>query len=381
MATTKQADKDTLLQQLQGFIDDPQYAPANLKRGDIIEGTIVAMRKGMLIVDIKAKSEGIVAGKELQTQESDISMLKPGDKLLVYVLNPENDKGQIELSLKRTDVMRKWNRLEQAQKEGEVIPVSVLEANSGGVLVDVYKGLAGFIPTSQLDSTRLYSTGEMENRQELVQQIPVKLNQLIGQEILTKIIEIDKEKNRIILSEKLVVNAGDIQKREDTLRSIKIGSVLEGEVTGITPFGVFVNAQGVEGLVHLSEMSWNKVLDPSDLYKIGDKVKVQLIGLSDNGKRVAYSIKRLQDDPWGETISKYKVGEIVKGKIQKVVDYGAFVEIEEGLNGLIHISELSADLVEDPNKIVHPGDEVMVKILSISPVERHLGLSLKRAQQ
>jgi len=203
---------------------------------------------------------------------------------------------------------------------------------------------------------------------------------LVGDKIQTRIIELDREKNRIILSEKMVTQSRDLEQREKTLSKVKEGDVLEGTVSGITPFGIFVNAEGLEGLVHLSELSWDKVEDIGSLYSVGSKVNVMVIGLSDGGKRVAYSVKRLLKDPWAEAIAKYKMGDIVKGKVQKVVPYGAFVRIAEGLNGLIHISELSDKLVKDPADIVKVGEEVDVKILSISSTERHLGLSLKGAR-
>ncbi len=178
----------------------------------------------------------------------------------------------------------------------------------------------------------------------------------------------------------MVTQSRDLEQREKTLNKVKEGDILEGTVSGITPFGVFVNAEGLEGLVHLSELSWDKVEDIGSLFQVGSKVNVMVIGVSDGGKRVAYSIKRLLKDPWAEAISKYKIGDVVKGKVQKVVPYGAFVRIAEGLNGLIHISELSDKLVKDPADIVSVGDDVAVKILSISSTERHLGLSLKGAK-
>jgi ribosomal protein S1 len=204
---------------------------------------------------------------------------------------------------------------------------------------------------------------------------------LIGEGIKTRIIELDREKNRIILSEKRVTQEGDAEQREETLRKTKEGDVLEGTVSGITPYGIFVNAQGLEGLVHLSELSWDKVEDVGSLYKVGDSIEVMVIGISDGGKRVAYSVKRLQKDPWSEAISQYKVGDVVEGEVQKVVPYGAFVRIGKGLNGLIHISELSDKLVKDPKDIVSADQSVKVKILSISSTERHLGLSLKAVDQ
>jgi ribosomal protein S1 len=177
----------------------------------------------------------------------------------------------------------------------------------------------------------------------------------------------------------MVTQSRDLEQREKTLNKVKESDVLIGTVSGITPFGIFVNAEGLEGLVHLSELSWDKVENIDSIYSVGDKVNVMVIGISDGGKRVAYSVKRLLKDPWAEAISKYKVGDVVKGEIQKVVPYGAFVRIGEGLNGLIHISELSDKLVKNPEDIVKEGQAVDVKILSISSTERHLGLSLKGA--
>ncbi|NLE30946.1 30S ribosomal protein S1 [Candidatus Dojkabacteria bacterium] len=179
----------------------------------------------------------------------------------------------------------------------------------------------------------------------------------------------------------MVTQARDLEKRAATLKKVKEGDVLEGTVSGITPFGIFVNAQGLEGLVHLSELSWDKVEDIGAIYTVGNSVKVVVIGLSDGGKRVAYSVKRLQQDPWSQAISKFKIGDVVDGVVQKVVPYGAFIRIGEGLNGLIHISELSDKLVKNPEDIVKVGQEVKVKILSISSTERHLGLSLKASSE
>jgi small subunit ribosomal protein S1 len=204
---------------------------------------------------------------------------------------------------------------------------------------------------------------------------------MIGEELKVKVMEINREKNKVILSEKSAYSDVDAGLRNETLSTLKVGDTLEGSVTGIAPFGLFINAQGLEGLVHLSEISWDKVTDPSAFYKVGDEVKVQVLGLQDNGKRVAYSIKRLVPDPWKNIVKKYKVGQIVEGEVKSIADYGVFVKIEDGLNGLVHISELSNKLVKHPSKIVNVGDKIKVMIISISNDDRHLGLSLKRVQK
>ena len=375
--------QDPEYSRLNDFLDDNSNKLKQLSRGDIVEGEVVDVNinNGVVIVDVGYKSEGIIAGRELKSDTLDWTKLQVGDKVLVYVVKPEDEKGQLILSIRRTQQASAWLSLENAKKNNEVVEAVVVESNNGGLIVEIGKGIRGFIPTSQLDATRVYANGVRQVGRDISSKVQKRLNSLIGEKIKTRIIELDREKNRIILSEKMVTQARDIEKRTETLKKVKEGDILEGTISGITPFGVFVNAQGLEGLVHLSEISWDKVEDIGVLYSVGNNVRVMVIGLSDGGKRVAYSIKRLQEDPWSKAISKYKIGDIVDGVVQKVVPYGAFVRIGEGLNGLIHISELSDKLVKDPGDIVKVGQKVKVKILSISSTERHLGLSLKETSE
>jgi len=367
----------SLYSELDQFLTDSSHKIKQLSRGDIVEGEVVDINNGVVIVDVGFKSEGVVAGKELKSDTLDWTTLKKGDAILVYVVKPEDDKGQLVLSIRRTQQASAWLALENAKKSNDVVEATVVESNNGGLIVEIGKGVRGFIPTSQLDATRVYANGVRQVGKDISSRVQKRLNSLIGESIKTRIIELDREKNRIILSEKMVTQARDLEKRAQTLKKVKESDVLEGTVSGITPFGIFVNAQGLEGLVHLSELSWDKVEDIGAIYTVGDKVNVMVIGLTDGGKRVAYSVKRLQQDPWAKAISQFKVGDVVDGEVQKVVPYGAFVRIGEGLNGLIHISELSDKLVKNPEDIVKSGQKVKVKILSISSTERHLGLSLK----
>ena len=378
---TKSTDvKDTsLYSELDQFLADSSHKIKQLTRGDIVEGEIVDINNGVVIVDVGYKSEGVIAGKELKSDTMDWTTLKTGDKILVYVVKPEDDKGQLVLSIRRTQQASAWLALENARKNNDVVEATVVESNNGGLIVEIGKGIRGFIPTSQLDATRVYANGIRQVGKDISSRVQKRLNSLIGESIKTRIIELDREKNRIILSEKMVTQARDLEKRAQTLKKVKESDVLKGTVSGITPFGIFVNAQGLEGLVHLSELSWDKVEDIGSIYTVGDQVNVMVIGLTDGGKRVAYSVKRLQQDPWAQAISQFKVGDVVDGEVQKVVPYGAFVRIGKGLNGLIHISELSDKLVKNPEDIVKTGQKLKVKILSISSTERHLGLSLKAA--
>ncbi|MCD4811217.1 S1 RNA-binding domain-containing protein [bacterium] len=381
MANVKKNVSKDMYSQLDQYLEDTSKQIKQFSKGDIVKGLVVDIRDGLVIVDVGYKSEGIVAGRELKSDTLDWTKLVPGEKVLVYVVKPEDDEGQLVLSIRRTQQASAWLNLEKAKKESEIVETVVVEANNGGLIVEISQGIRGFIPTSQLDATRVYASGVRQVGKDISSKVQERLNALVGEEIKTRIIELDREKNRIILSEKRVTQEGDAAQREKTLRKTQEGDELEGTVSGITPYGIFINAQGLEGLVHLSELSWDKVEDVGAFYKVGDPIKVMVIGISDAGKRVAYSIKRLQMDPWAKAISQFKVGDIVDGEVQKVVQYGAFVRIGKGLNGLIHISELSDKLVKSPGDIVAIGQEVKVKILSISSTERHLGLSLKAVDQ
>ncbi|MCA9386710.1 30S ribosomal protein S1 [Candidatus Dojkabacteria bacterium] len=363
---------ETLLNQ----IKTPQtYTP-----GDVISGTVMHSDENMMLIDVGARSEGVVAGKELKLDGKKV-IKKVGEKVLVYVVTPENKAGQVELSIRKTGDELKWHELQEAKENDDSIMVKVLEANTGGVIVEIGGGLRGFVPSSQLKNSRIYTNVEYENKEDATKKLQSKLAQMIDEELEVKVMEIDREKNRVILSEKWVYSEGDLEQRNETLDGLKVGDVLTGKVTGIAPFGLFVNAEGLEGLVHLSEISWDKVSNPGDFHKVGDDVEVQVIGLNDGGKRVAYSIKRLKSDPWKDIVQKYKVGELVEGVVSSIADYGAFVKVEDGLNGLIHISELSHNLVKDPRNILKIGEKIKVMIISISNEDRHLGLSLKRLQK
>lgn len=363
--------------EIDSYLDSLENPPKSFEKGQIVTGQVVKIKPGQIIVNVGGRTEGVVSGRETKLEGKKMD-IKPGDDILVYVMKEQNEQGQIELSIRKTGVAREWHTLEKAEKEGLPVKVSVIEANTGGVIVDIGGGLRGFVPTSQLKHSRIFPTAGYSNKEEATAELQGMLADLIGIELEVRVIEIDREKNRVIFSEKLVGDEANAEKRQATLAKIKAGDELEGEVTGIAPFGLFVNAGGLEGLVHLSEISWDKVSNPADFHKVGDKVKIQVIGVEEDGKRVAYSIKRLQKDPWDKIVKSYKVGQKVKGTVTKVVEYGAFVRVDDSVNGLIHISELSDKLVKNPGEIVKEGQELELEIISISKEDRHLGLSLKR---
>ncbi|PIY17266.1 30S ribosomal protein S1 [Candidatus Dojkabacteria bacterium CG_4_9_14_3_um_filter_150_Dojkabacteria_WS6_41_13] len=351
-----------------------------LKTGDIVEGVVINKDPGVLVVDVGGRSEGLIAGRELKSKVVDVDAIKVGDPILVYVVYSESKDGSLVLSLKRTEEVRIWFDLEKSSRNGDILDATVVEVNTGGVICELYEGVRGFIPTSQLDPARIFESGKKMYGKDVTSVVQQRLTQLLGEKIKVKIIELDRERSRIILSEKQVTFGSDMAAKEKLLKKIKEGDILDGKVTAITPYGIFVNTSGLEGLVHLSELSWDKVTDVGRLYNVGDDVKVMVLEIKEGGRRIAYSVKRLIDDPWKGRIKKYKIGEVVDGVVEGVVEYGAFVRIDDGINGLIHISELSDKLVRNPSDIVSPGQEVKVSILSISETERHLSLSLKRVK-
>lgn len=331
------------------------------KRGDVVGGVITDVNKHMVLVDIGAKTEGMVVDQEYEATMDLISDLHVGDKVSVYVISPENDRGQILLSLKRAATDRKWEQFTEFMETGKVVAVKGLEINRGGMIVAV-DTLRGFVPSSQFGKEYL---GKMEK--------------LLNRDFDVKVIEVDKIKNRLIFSEREVSEAQAIQNRNRALDVIKVGDIYEGVVSGIMPFGAFVTVtvplEGekekigqVEGLVHISEISWEKVNDPNDYFTQGDRVKVKVLGI-DNGK-LNLSVKQLTDDPWKNILKKYEVGTTVKGRVTRVEPFGVFVTLEPGVDGLIHISKIDAG--HEPEV----GKEIDVIVDSVDVDNRRMSLGV-----
>lgn len=346
------------------------------KKGDIAEGVIEKVGKGYVVVKIDGVYDAVVSNSELVKIEG--KETKVGDKVKVFVIKPEDEYGNMIVSQRRTTVGQKWEMLEDAFKNDQAIPVSVVEVNSGGVIVNA-EGIVGFIPTSHLDPNKVYRLEtEGLSKDEIQKELSRRLAELIGTKLNVKVMEIDKEKNKVIFSERLALSDQSSELLAETLKNIKTGDILSGVVTAVTSYGIFVNAEGLDGLVHVSEISWDKVENPGNFAKVGDKVKVKLIDMSEDGKRVAYSMKQLSEDPWDEVSEEYKVGGKVKGTITEVEDYGVIVKIGQGVTGLIHKSELSDEIIGDPKDVVKVGQEIEAVILTISPSERKMGLSIKK---
>jgi len=334
------------------------------KRGDVIKGMVTEVRKRLVLVDIGAKTEGLVIDKEAEAAAALIQTLSVGDEIEVFVKNPENDQGQILLSLRQAADDKRWELFSEWLETGKPIEIKGLETNKGGLIVLV-DGMRGFVPASQFSQEYLG-----------------KMDKLIDKTFKAQVIEVDREQNRLIFSEKIVSEAGEIAKKGEALKKIKKGDVLEGVVSGIMPFGVFVTIkveisddkdedQGkLEGLIHISEISWEKVDDPNKYYKVGDKVKVQVIGIEEDTSKLNLSVKRLANDPWQSIEKNYAEGTQHKGTVVRLAPFGVFVNFEAGIDGLIHISKMPA------GREFKVGEEVDVYVEMLDKENRRMSLGV-----
>jgi small subunit ribosomal protein S1 len=350
----------------------------SLKHGDVVEGTVVRIDKDEMLVDIGAKSEGVVSNRELYGRNSETQPeLSIGDTVLVYVLQPESQEGHAVLSLRRAGLERKWRGMQEQFDEGVIIEAPVIDHNKGGLIVDC--GIRGFVPISQIvDFPR---RPQNDQPRDAAQEIAEKLQPYVGRKLRLKILEVNRKANRLILSEKVALYEERREKRDELFSSLQVGQKVTGTVRSIAPFGVFVDLGGIDGLVHKSELSWNKVNNPEAGYQIGEEVEAEVIDINHERGRISLSIRRLQPDPWQSTVADLKVGDIVDGTVTKIVNFGAFVRVKDGLEGLIHISELSHQRVAHPGDVVHEGQTLKLKVISLDSERHRLGLSLKQAEE
>jgi len=339
-----------------------------LELGAITEGTVVTIAKNKVLVDLNGLATGIIAGKELRDSGDTFANLKIGDKVKAAVIDTEGKDGHIILSLHKAAQYQTWEMLEEALNSEKTLSVTVQEANKGGLLLEM-DGIKGFIPVSQL-SPEYYPRVNKANSEEILK----RLQKLIGQQFNVKVLSVDKQSGKMILSEKKA-HEEQFKKSFDKL---KVGQVIKGRVSGVVDFGIFVTFEGVEGLVHISEITWDKVENPADHAKVGDDVEAMIIGI-ENGK-ISLSMKRLLPDPWVKAAERYKVGDVSKGLVTKISNFGVFVRLDDDINGLIHISEISHQKVEDPTKFVKIGEEVEIKVIAVEVEEHRIGLSLKAMQ-
>ncbi|MFA5991097.1 MAG: S1 RNA-binding domain-containing protein [Candidatus Doudnabacteria bacterium] len=336
-----------------------------LKAGDMVEGALISVGKNEVYVDLEGYGIGVVRGRELYDDEATLSALKPGDKIFVSVVEPENKEGIVELSLRQAGQERVWQTLRDKMESKEVVRSKILEANKGGLMVEI-NNVMGFLPVSQL-SLEHYPRVEDGDKNRILSVLQSYIGQLFDVQIITA----DNAEEKLIVSEKAVFE----KEMENRLGMLKLGMVVEGIITGVVDFGAFVKFGELEGLVHISELAWQRIENPKDIVKVGQKVTAKVISI-DKG-RVSLSIKQLLEDPWLEAVKKYQIGQAVTGKVAKIMPFGVFVELDKDIQGLAHVMELSHDTIKNPEEVLKVGEEKEFKIISIEPAEHRLGLSIK----
>ena len=331
--------------------------------GDVVTGKVVRIDADEVLVDIGYKSEGVIPSNELSIRKSanPHDEVELGEEVDALVLTKEDQDGRLIMSKKRARFERAWRRIEAAQESGEPIPGSVIEVVKGGLIIDL--GVRGFLPASLVD----------------IRRVP-NLDDFLGQKIECKVIELNRSRNNVVLSRRAVLEEERKEVRQQILDRLQPGMVVEGAISNIVDFGAFVDLDGIDGLIHISELSWSHVNHPSEILSIGDTVRVKVLDIDRDRQRISLGLKQTQEDPWQRVVDTYNVGDELEGKVTKVVTFGAFVEILDGVEGLVHISELAPHHVENPREIVQPGDDIRVKILEIDSERRRLSLSAKRVE-
>lgn len=348
----------TLLEQ-QGDLLIPQV-------GSTIEGIVIGTGKNEVQLDVNGIMTGVVRGPELFDESGEFSNLSTGDTVSATVLELENENGQVELSFRQAGHRKAWLHLIELMKSNEVVDAEIVDANKGGLIIRVGR-VAGFLPVSQL-SVEHYPRVEGGNKTKILE----RLGEYVSQMFRVKVIDVDEAEEKLIVSEKVA----RADQQQEKISQYKVGDVVEGKVTGVVDFGAFIEfGDNLEGLVHISEIAWQRIDDPKDYIKVGDEVKAEIISI-DNSK-ISLSIRKLITDPWLIVSEKYKIGDTVKGEVIKINPFGAFVELDNDIHGLAHISELSYKKLSSPTEVVKEGEEYEFKVISIEPHKHRLGLSYK----
>jgi len=354
---------ESLLNEQEMNVDLPQP-------GEIRTGMIASVSPNQILVSIGAKSEGVVSGRELeQLTQEEREELKVGQEVHVYVLNPEDENGNVVLSLKRAQEQISWENVEKLVTSDTVIDSKVIGFNKGGLIVAV-EGLRGFVPSSQISALRRsQSTGDTPEQ---------RWQKMIGQPISVRVIEVDRERRRLILSERAASTESRQSIKERVIEELEEGKVYTGRVTSLANFGAFININGADGLVHLSELSWDHIDHPREVLEVGQEVKVKVINVDKEKKRIGLSVRALQNDPWRSRVEKYSVGQLVEGVITRLTKFGAFARLEGDIEGLIHISEIAEHRIEHPKEVLKEGEVKSLRVIRIDPDQHRIGLSLRK---
>jgi small subunit ribosomal protein S1 len=349
---------------MQDYLDLEDQHIRQLSHGDIVDGVVVRVDPDEVLVDIGSKSEGVISNRELGMRgDPQAIQLNEGDEVKVFVISPENEDGNVVLSLRKAKAEGIWTEAAEREASGDVIDAEVREQNKGGLIVNVL-GLRGFLPTSQVSR-------QFSNQPE----------ELLGQKIQVKILEVNRKRNRLIVSQKAAMDEDRARQREELFEKLKVGDVVKGRVSGLTTYGAFVNLGGADGLIHISELSWDRVNSVNEVLSVGDEVTVKVIKLDHELQRISLSLRQMSDDPWETIEQKFPPGSRVKGEVTKTKKYGAFLQLDDGIEGLLHISELTWEHVERTEDVVKPGDKLEVVVLHADKVRRRISLSLKQMQE
>ena len=358
MTPTTAQEPETLT--MEDLLREDQNSIRALAHGDIVDGVVVRVDPDEVLVDIGAKSEGIISNRELSARGETPVTLNSGDQVKVYIIQPEDEHGNVVLSLRKARAEGIWQAVAEKESEGEILDAEVREQNKGGLIVNIM-GLRGFLPSSQV--ARQFSGNLME---------------LVGTKIPVKILEVNRKRNRLIVSQRAAQDEDRARQREELFEKLKVGDVITGKVSGVTSYGAFVNLGGADGLIHISELSWDRINNVSDVLTVGDELSVKVIKLDPELSRISLSLRQMSQDPWDTIEQQFPPGKAVPGIVTKTKKYGAFLQIADGVEGLLHISELSWDHVERTEDVLKVGEEVEVMVLSADKVRRRISLSLRQ---
>ncbi len=367
-----------------------------LRRGDIVEGMVMRADADGILVNIGHKAEGIVPPRETRTLGEDAHRnIHVGDQIVAFVIRPESGESAAVLSIDRAAGERGWKTLEKLLEASETVEGKILGFNRGGAIVEV-EGVQGFVPMSQLVTVPrdVFSSPSQETSNETPQEGEPELqaeesppstgpssDDFVGEVLKLKVLEVNRPRNRAIFSERQAVRERREAEKAKLIEELQVGEVRTGRVTGVSNFGAFVDLGGADGLVHISEMSWDNIRSPSDLVKVGDEVKVYVLKVDAENRKIALSLRRLEPEPWDTIHERFHVDDVVDGVVTKLTNFGAFARIEGSVEGLIHISELANRRIAHPRDVVEEGDKVKLKILRIEPERRRMGLSLRQAEE
>lgn len=352
-------------QTMEELLEETALRP--LRSGEVVEGVVASVSGDEALVDLGGRSAGVLSLREAIGEGTDVAV---GDRVVAAVVQPEGPDGRVVLSTRRARSRRQWARMGELAKTGEVVEAEVVEANRGGLVVDL--GLRGFVPLSQLASVGNLGAAERTA-------VPDALREYVGKRLPLKVIEADQRRDRLILSEKAAAQQLRRRRKEEASSQLEEGQVLDGTVASVTTFGVFVDVGAADGLVHRSEITWDKGIEPTALYRPGDSVRVLVTGIDRERGRISLSIRQLEEDPWVRAAHDLTVGTEVDATVTRVMPYGAFARVTTGIEGLIHISEIAPRRIEKPAEVIHPGDLVRVRVVAIDPERRRLSLSVRQA--